>query len=825
MRHLSITLVFLAAGTASAQSLRIDTGRPGATSFTLSGRDAWQQLQITELAPPGPERDQTRVAKYEATPADIVTIDAAGLVTPRKEGKATITVTHAGKRATIEAVVERIVDDVPIHFANQVVPLFTKFGCNAGGCHGKASGQNGFKLSLLGFEPEDDYEYLVKENRGRRVMPAAPANSMLLLKATGTMAHGGGKRFDVDSPPYRVLYRWIEQGTPFGKPTDPVVTRIEVTPTERLLERNADQQLTVVAHRSDGSTVDVTRLSQFESNERDLASVDTTGLVSTKKLPGTFAVMARYQTHVAVFRGLVPLGVPVANLPPVKNFVDELVFGRLKTLGLPPSPLADDGTFLRRVTIDIAGRLPTLEETTAYLAETGPDKVEKLVDRLLESGDYADNFAAKWGAVLRNRRQAQKDDIKVSVAFHDWIREALDKNLPLDQIVRGVLTAQGEAIKVPAVAWYREVKDVSAETEDIAQLFLGQRIACAKCHHHPFERWTTQDYWSLAAFFTRVDIKQPKAEKKLDRKKAGPPEPGHSWIVSHKSGKAEATHPRTKKSLKPAGLDGPPLTLEPDDDPRARLADWIADPANPFFARALVNRYWKHFLGRGLVEPEDDMRITNPPTDPDLLDALAKSFTDSKHDLKKLVRTICVSSPYRLSSLPNEWNATDRQNFSRFQPRRLPAEVLRSDAIDTVTMTKPAFKGIAAGVRDVQLPDNQVESYFLSVFPRPARLGEPPASANEAATAVSAQSLHLYNSVELTKKTSGERQCKRLVPDKRPAEERLRDLYRIALSRAPTSEELAGMKEYLETRTASVSAAYEDILWALVNTKEFMFNH
>ena len=819
MRTLSLLLVFLAAGSASAQSLRIDTGRPGAKSFTLSGRDAWQQLQVTEIA--SPERDRTRVAKYEATPPDIVAIDAAGLVTPRKEGKATITATVAGKQATIDAVVERIVDDVPIHFANQVVPLFTKFGCNAGGCHGKASGQNGFKLSLLGFEPEDDYEYLVKENRGRRVMPAAPANSMLLLKATGTMAHGGGKRFDALSPPYRVLYRWIEQGTPFGKPTDPVVTRIEVTPTERLLERGADQQLTVIAHRSDGSTVDVTRLSQFESNERDLASADATGLVTTKKLPGTFAVMARYQTHVAVFRGLVPLGVPVANLPPAKNFVDELVFRRLKTLGLPPSPLADDGTFLRRVTIDIAGRLPTLEETTAYLADAGPDKVEKLVDRLLASGDYADNFAAKWGAVLRNRRQEQKDDIKVSVAFHDWIRESLDKNVPLDQIVRGVLTAQGEAIKVPAVAWYREVKDVSAETEDIAQLFLGQRIACAKCHHHPFERWTTQDYWSLAAFFTRVDIKQPKAEKKLEKKKVGPPEPGHSWIVSLKPGRAETTHPRTKKTLKPAGLDGPELTLTAEDDPRAKLADWIADPANPFFSRTLANRYWKHFLGRGLVEPEDDMRITNPPTDPALLDALAKSFTESKFDLKKLVRTICVSSTYRLSSLPNEWNASDRQNYSRFQPRRLPAEVL-SDAIDTVTMTKPTFKGVAAGVRAIQLPDNQVESYFLSVFGRPDSASA--CECERSGDSSLAQSLHRYNSVEITKKVSGER-AKRLASDKRPVEDRIRDLYRIALSREPGAEELASMKEYLESRTASVSAAYEDILWALVNTKEFMFNH
>ncbi len=801
------------------QKLRIASGRSTDEAFRLDGRDAWQQLQVTGVFSSGQERDLTRTVRFEAAPSGIVVIEDTGLVTPLKDGKATITVKHQGVSANVQASVGHMTQDVPINFANQVVPLFTKFGCNAGGCHGKASGQNGFKLSLLGFEPEEDFEYIVKENRGRRILPSAPAHSMLLLKVSGGMPHGGGKKIDVDSPPYRVLLRWIEQGTPYGRTNDPTVTRIEVLPRERLLDRNSGQQLTVIAHHSDGSTVDVTRMAQFEANERDLALVNAAGYVSTRNSPGTFAVMLRYQTHVAVFRGLVPLGATVAQLPPSKNFIDEQVYRQLKKLGLPPSPLCDDSTFIRRVTIDIAGRLPTLEETQKFLADKDADRHEKLVDRLLASPDYADLFASKWSAVLRNRRTNAKDDASPSIAFHGWIRDSLDKNVPFDRFVREVLTAQGEAIKTPPVAWYREVKDVSSQVEDVAQLFLGQRIGCAKCHHHPLEKWTTQDYWALAAFFTNVDVKAPKAAKK-DKKK-GIDEPAQSWLVSLKSGKAEAKNPKTNKSVKAAGLDGPELTFAAEEDPRGKLVDWMADPKNPFFARALVNRYWKHFLGRGLVEPEDDLRATNPATNPELLDALAKHFADSKFDLKKLVRAICTSNTYRLSAIPNEHNADDRQNYSRFLSRRLHAEVL-FDAIDAVTLTKPAFKGVPAGTRAVQLPDNQFESYFLSAFGRPDFASA--CECERSSDSSLAQSLHLYNSVEMAKKVAGER-LKKLVADKRPVEDRLRDLYLVALSRPPSPEEMARMTAYLQARSDNLAAAYEDLLWAVLNTKEFLYNH
>ncbi|MBI1832311.1 MAG: DUF1549 domain-containing protein [Planctomycetes bacterium] len=716
MRRNAILLAALIATASAAlandapalQQIRIDTGRSKDGTFTLAGRDAWQQLLVT-----GADlRDWTHSATYETQPAGIVHIDATGLVTPLKDGKATITVQIKGAPpASGQVVVTNMIDELPINFANQIVPIFTKFGCNSGGCHGKASGQNGFKLSLLGFEPEDDFEYIVKENRGRRILATAPEHSMLLLKAAGGMPHGGGRKLDIESPYYRLMLRWIEQGAPFGEKTDPVVTRIEVLPRYRMMQRGSKQQLAVIAHRSDGSTADVTRMTQFETNERDIASASDTGLVQTHQTPGVVAIMARFQTHVDVFRAMVPLGATVAKLPANRNFVDDHVFAQLKKLGLPPSELCDDSTFIRRVTIDIAGRLPTMAETEQFLASKDPARYQQLVDSLLASKDYADYFAGKWSAVLRNRPKTPADDSRPTFAFHGWIRENLDKNVPYDQFVREVLTATGEEIKTPPVQWYAEVKDASAQLEDMAQLFLGQRIGCAKCHHHPLEKWNQDDYWGLAACFSRVQLK----ERGKTKKKGEPVTP---FSVSLRLGKAEATNPKTKLALKPTGLGGGELPVTADDDPRHKLVDWMTQKDNPFFARTIVNRYWKHFFSRGLVEPEDDLRGTNPPTNPELLDALAEHFVDTKYDLKKLVRAICTSTAYRLSSIPGGHNADDRQNYSRFLPRRLPAEVLY-DAIDGVTLSKPAFKGVPAGTRAVQLPDNQFESYFLSVFGRP----------------------------------------------------------------------------------------------------------
>jgi len=711
---------------------------------------------------------------------------------------------------------ERADASARVHFANEIVPVFTKLGCNSGACHGKADGQNGFKLSLFGFEPGEDYEALVNEARGRRLFLEAPGQSLLLRKPTATMQHGGGKRLDAGSPYYGLLLRWIEQGAQNELSPGRGVTGIDVVPDDRRLARGSSQQLQVIARHADGTTTDVTGLAQFESNQPELATVSPAGLVTVKHMAGSAAIMARYQTHVGVFRATVALGSPI--VPPASDhWIDKLVFARLRELGLPTSDVCDDSTFLRRVTIDIGGRLPMREEAEAFLADCAADKRERLIDRLLASEDYADCFATKWSAILRNRRRGAGDDPAPTAAFRNWIRDSLSANKPYDQFVREVLTVTGEEIANPPVVWYRELKDPASAMEDAAQVFLGQRLGCAKCHHHPMEKWGQQDYWGFAAFFAAVDVKDAKPAKKAKDGTMTSAEP--TRVVLKDSG-TTVKNPRTRKAVRPTALDAGPLALSAGDDVRAKLAEWMTDAKNPFFARALVNRYWKHFFGHGLVDPEDDLRVTNPPSNPALLDSLAKSFVESKYDLKQLVRAICTSKTYQLSAVPNGANAGDRQNHSRFLPRRLDAEVLL-DAIDVVTLSPSKFKTAPAGLRAVQLPDNLSESYFLSAFGRPDAASACECERNNGATL--AQAVHMLNSEELQAKLAGQR-AKTLAEDKRPHAERIAELYLTALSRRPTTDETAALVSFVESKGGQ-QAAYEDVIWALINGREFVFNH
>jgi len=799
----------------SLKNLSIETGN--ARGFPLAGSDASRQLVVTATTPEGRDIDATRMATYTVEPADVANVDETGFVTPRMDGSATITATVGPHSAKTSVTVTRFVEDVPVHFVNQVVPTFTKFACNSGGCHGKADGQNGFKLSLLGFEPQEDFEFLVKEARGRRLFASSPENSLLLRKAIGVAPHGGGKKLESDSPFYRILLRWIRQGAPYGQADGGAVAKIEVFPRERLLGRNGQQQLLVLARHADGSTTDVTRMAQFESNETNLATVNSNGLVAAKQIPGTAAIMVRYQSHVDVFRATVPLGVKVVNLPESDSYIDKLVFDRLTQLGIPPSALSDDASFLRRVTLDIAGRLPTKSEVESFIAESAKDKREKLIDRLLASPEYADFFSQKWSSVLRNRRKTPNDDPKPTQAFHDWIRKSLEDNVAYDHFVREVLTAKGPEVDSPPVVWFREVKDSTTAMEDAAQLFLGQRLGCAKCHHHPFEKWSQHDYWSFAAFFSTIDVKESKPAKKNKDKTMVPAEPAR---VDLKNGKVEMMNPRTSKLVPAAGLGDAVAKIDAGEDPRGELVDWMTEADNPYFAKALANRYWKHFLGRGLIDPEDDMRATNPATNPELLDALAKHFIDSKYDLKKLIRSICTSKTYQLSAVPNEHNADDSQNYSRFLPKRLHAEVLL-DAIDDVTGARTKFKNSPANVRAVQLPDNSADSYFLSVFGKPDAASA--CECERSGGASLAQALHMFNSQEMMAKVGGPRIVE-LVKDSRPHAAKLADLYLIALSRKPTDVELKALEAFI-TKKGDVKAAYEDICWALLNTKEFLFNH
>ena len=709
-----------------------------------------------------------------------------------------------------------------VSFANDVVPVLTKAGCNMGICHAKAGGgQNGFQLSLLGFEPGEDFEHILFEGRGRRVSFTNPDQSLLLLKGSAQVAHRGGMRLAKDSEGYRIIRDWIAAGAPVDPPATAKLLGIEVSPKAGLLARKGELRLKATARYSDGAVRDVTGLALFESNDKAMAEVSDGGLVKANDLPGKVAIMVRFQGQVAVCNAAIPMGAPVTAMPPARNFVDEAVFANLRELGIPPSPVCDDSTFLRRVTLDIAGRLPTLDEARAFLADKGADKRDRWIDELLRGPDYADNFAAKWTAVLKNRRD-DASDIVSNFAFHAWVRDSLLANKPYDQFVRELLAATGTVIGNPPVAWYKRVKEPKDQIEDVAQLFLGVRMQCAQCHHHPFERWSQDDYYALAAFFAQVGRK-PSGTRGED-------------LIFHKRGVAEATNIKTKGALRPAALGDKVPAIAPDEDPRLRLADWMKSPSNPFFAKVLVNRYWKHFFQRGLVEPEDDIRDSNPPTNPELLASLERHFIQSGFNLKELVRAITRSSAYQLGSTPNEHNGGDRQNYSRYYPRRLPAEVLL-DAIDQVAGTQTDFANLPAGTRAVALPDNSYNraSPFLRVFGRPE--GESVCECERVQSSSLAQSLHLINAGDIRGKLAHPAgRAERLAKEKRPPEENIHELYLAAFGREPRAAELATAIGYLGEQRVNAAGQkvdpqraarenYQDLIWALVNAKEFLFNH
>ena len=809
------SLLLYAAGTsAMAEVVKLELNVPAESeAIAIRSRDARQQLIVTAVHADGTTADVTRDVAWTISDPAVLVVDSTGMSIPLADGDVTVTATQADKSVVARVVVSGFAHPLPINFRNQVVPIFTKLGCNGGGCHGKSGGQNGFKLSLLGFVPVDDYEFLCKESRGRRIFPAVPGESLLVKKAIGRSPHGGGKRMENGSYEYNLMVQWIEQGMPYGTDKDAFVTGIKCVPETRTMTRKSQQQISVIATYSDGTTEDVTRMALFEPNEAEMAECSTTGLVSTLDLSGEVAIMARYQGQVSTFRATIPLGADTSKMPEAVNLVDAAVFGKLKQLGIPASDVCDDATFLRRVSLDITGGLPPEEEVRAFLADAAADKRDRLIDRLLDTTAYADHFANKWNFVLRNKKEGG-DDAPGTMLFHQWLWTKMYDNTPYDQFVREIVTASGDPQTNPAVVWYRDVDSTEEQVEDTAQLFLGLRIQCARCHHHPFEKWSQDDYYGMAAFYNRVGKKVvPNASGTMrDRR------------VFHNEGIATSSNPRTGKALKPTGLGTPAYDIAADSDPRVKLADWMSDPKNPFFAKSLVNRYWKHFFSRGIVEPEDDMRETNPPANPELLNALSEHFIQSGFDLKELVRTICRSRTYQLSALPNEYNASDKQNFSRYYPRRLSAEVLY-DAFHIVTDTSENFGGMPAGTKAMQLADASSATYFLQVFGQPK--GDTACECERSMDANLAQSLHLLNGREIQDKIArdGARTARLATDAARPDDERIKELYRWVFAREPNAEELEVALAYLKKHADNVRRGYEDVVWALINTKEFQFNH
>jgi len=704
--------------------------------------------------------------------------------------------------------------DDPIDFERDIVPVLTRFGCNSGACHGKSRGQNGFQLSLLGFDPRFDYDALTRESRGRRVFVSDPRRSLLLRKPTGQVPHGGGIRFAVGDPSYVALLRWIEAGIPPARPETPKLVAVDVEPREKVLARESVQPLKVTAGYSDGSNRDVTGLAAFLSNEAGVATVDEQGRVKTGEVVGDAAITARYMGKIAVFN----VAVPLADQPPKsvykklprRNFIDGHVWAKLARLGITPSETAGEVTFLRRAYVDVIGRIPTSDEARAFLADRSPDKRKALIDRLLNRPEFADFWANKWVDLLRPN--PYRVGMKAVFNFDNWIRASFRANKPYNQFVRELVTARGSTFRDGNTTLFRDRREPEELATIVSQLFLGTRLECAKCHHHPFEVWGQENFYEFAAYFSQVGHKGTGLS---------PPISGsEEMIYSAKSG--SVTHPRTGELMRPTPLFGKAREIRPGEDPREVLADWMTSPSNVQFAETMANRVWADMMGRGLVEPVDDLRMTNPPSNGPLLASLGRDFRDSGFDLKHLVRTIAGSHAYELSSIPNERNAGDARNYSRHYRRRLRAETLL-DAVVQVTGVPDSFRAMPPESRAMEIWTHRVSSPFLDTFGRPDPNQDPPCERITAPSVV--QVLHLMNSTDLYKKVADDRgRAAALASGKLDAAGIVRELYLSIYAREPLPEELTVGVSLFKEGKGRRRESVEDLMWALLNTPEFLFD-
>ncbi len=706
------------------------------------------------------------------------------------------------------------------NFRNHVIPVLTKMGCNQGACHGALAGKGGFKLTLRGYDPEVDYDTLTRQSLGRRVSLADPGASLILQKATFAIPHGGGKRFAKDSLEYKVIHEWIADGAAPPASTDAEVKTIKVEPAESILAPNAEQQLTVKAVYSDGKEIDVTRWAKFSSTDEGVALVDDGTGKAKMTGAGEAAITVWYASKVIYSRLTVPYPNQVSaaeysSFQP-KGFVDELALKKWKSLNIAPSKPGTDEAFIRRAYLDAAGILPTAEEVELFLADKSPDKRGKLIDSLLEREEYVDYWSYKLSDLMLV--SSRKLNATAMWAFYNWIRDSVKENKPWDQFAREIFTSSGSSREKGALNYFVLHKDTIDLTENVTQAFLGQRLTCARCHNHPLEKWTQKQYYQMANLFSRVGIKNggTAAENVVFAKVSG-----------------DINHPRLLKPMRPAPLDGPEMSLEDLSDRRVQFAAWLTSPKNPFFARSYVNRVWGNFMGRGIVNPIDDVRASNPATNEELLSTLTKDFIDHGLDPKRLIRTIMNSSVYQISSESNATNQNDNKYYSRYIIKRLPAEVML-DAMSQVSGSPTAFPGMPAGTRAMQLPDVRIQSQFLDVFGRPARLI---CDAGERSSDPSiAQALHVINGDTLNKKLMAGDGVVNLFLKLGLSDSRMADqLYLSAFSRYPSEAERGALLSQLSQARAVKGTpeavretrrqAIEDMTWALLTSKEFLFNH
>ena len=811
----------------------------------LSGPRAVQQLLVTGRYADGSIRDLTHLCEINVHDDDVCSVALGGFLQARKNGNSSLVIRAAAQSIKVPVVVEDFDKPRPISFRHEFVAALNVAGCNAGACHGIPSGRGGFKLSLRGYDPAADYLQLTRDLFGRRANRLDPEASLILQKGLGRVPHEGGPRLvSMNQVPAQTIRGWLAEGMPTDPPTLPVLKSIEIAPGPRVLKHPSRwQQLAVTAHFTDGTSRDVTRLTVFTSSDDGIASVDTNGLVELKQA-GEAAILCRYLDIIQCVRlkYLEPRKDFRWTSPPENNYVDQHVFAKLKLLNILPSDLCTDEEFVRRVYLDLCGILPTPDEVRTFLAGNEPDRRAKLIDSLLERPEFADFWTYKWLDVLRSNRL--NIQIKGSTMYRQWLRGHIASNTPWNQVVRELLSASGSTFSNPPANYFRgiydgksgvpSVRDAQSLAETTTQLFFGIRMQCAQCHNHPFERWTQDDYHHMVAWFSQIKAKP-------DPLNPGGPPRAYVWqlredaVVIYPTRTGEVTQPRTGKLMAPKIMGMPLPVIPPGKDRREVLAELATSSENPFFAKATVNRLWFHLLGKGIVDPPDDFRDSNPSCNDELLDALARDFVDRQFDVKRLIRTIVSSRTYQLSAHANSSNQDENKYFSHalVTRKRLSAEVLL-DAICAATGVPEKFTGVPPGTRAVQLPDGQViftggnyaswdRHPFLKAFGQPAR--EAVCECEREGDVNLARILEMKNGAFVQGKLrTSDNRLDKLLARKLSDAEIVHELFLATLSRPPRPDEVAAALGLVE-KSADKRAAWETVCWALLNTNEFLLRH
>lgn len=777
------------------------------TNINLTTKSDYQSVMVQAIYSDGLTRDVTAEARFELGNKALAKIER-GTLSPLADGNTELQIQYGGRKVRLPVLVEQATVERPISFDLDVMPVFMKAGCNAGSCHGSSRGKDGFRLSLFGFDPDGDYFRLTRESIGRRINLAIPEESLMIEKALGRVPHGGGERFKTNSPLYQTLLRWLAASVPKDGTNVPKVIDVEFMPKLGVLDgSNSTQRVTVRATYSDGTDRDVTSLAAFFSNNEPVARVSDDGVVIAGQR-GEAYITARFETHTVGAQMLVVPKGSQFTWPevPENNYIDRLVDAKLKKLRVTPSDVCDDATFIRRAYIDITGTLPGPQEVRDFMAQMSTGKRADLIDQLLDRKEFADLWVMKFAELLQIRSNNDQFTYKPALLYYNWLQDKFAKNTPVDQIVKDLLTADGSNFQNPAASYFQTERDTLKTAENVAQVFLGMRIQCAQCHNHPFDRWTMNDYYGFAAFFPQVSRKQGD-------------DPRETIIYARADG--EVKHPVTKQTMAPKFLGGDVPAIGKGEDRREVLASWLASTNNPYFAKNMANVVWAHFLGKGIIDPVDDVRVSNPAINPELLEALGRAFMDYKYDFKKLVRDICNSRTYQLSTHANESNALDDRNFSHAMIRRMRAEVLL-DVINEVTESTDKFQGLPRGARAVEIADGNVNNYFLTTFGRATR--GTVCSCEVRTEPNLSQALHLLNGEATQGKISNGGAIKKLLKRDKDSGKVIEELYLRCFARPPTSKELAKLNAHFGDGKPD-EQVLTDIFWALLNSKEFIFNH